>query len=354
MERVTARMTDLGVDCLLLSVGADLPWLTGYEAMPLERLTMLVVPRGERPTLVVPRLEEPRVVHRGEFDVRAWDEDEDAVDLVASLAGAARTVAVGDRTWATFLLALQERMPDRAWRSAREIVAPLRAVKDSEELATLAGAAEAVDSIAAALRDATFGGRREVELAREVGDRLLDAGHTRVDFVIVGSGPNGASPHHEPGDRVIGEGDVVVCDFGGSWQGYSSDVTRTYTVGEPSSEVVETYAALVEAQEAAVRAATAGTPAEAVDRVARDVLARAGMGERFIHRTGHGIGVETHEEPYLAPGNTEPLATGNVFSVEPGIYVPGRFGMRLEDIVAVTEDGPRRLNHAPRDLAVVG
>jgi Xaa-Pro aminopeptidase len=183
---------------------------------------------------------------------------------------------------------------------------------------------------------------------------MLERGHERANFAIVASGPNGASPHHEPGDRVIGDGDVVLCDFGGARHGYCSDITRMFVVGEPSAEVRDVYAVLVEAQEQAVRAATVGSACEVVDATARGVISDAGFGELFIHRTGHGIGVEAHEEPYIVAGNTLPLAPGHAFSVEPGIYFPGRFGLRLEDIVVATDDGPQRLNEAPRDLAVVG
>lgn len=356
LRRVRDRMEELGVDCLLLSVGADLPWLTGYEAMPLERLTMLVVPRESAATLVVPRLEEPRVeAHPDVFTVRAWGETEDPLELVARSAGRPpRSAAIGDRTWARFVLGLQERWPDTTLRPASGVLGPLRAVKDPAELAALRDAAAAVDTVAVAMRDRPFGGRTELHVGHELSARMLDAGHSRVDFVIVASGPNGASPHHEPSERVVGEGDLVVCDFGGLLAGYSSDVTRMYSVGEPAAEITDAYAALARAQTAAVQAARAGVPAEDVDRAARSVLDDAGFGDRFVHRTGHGIGVETHEEPWIVRGNTAPLAVGNVFSVEPGIYTAGRWGMRLEDIVAVGDAGPERLNHAPRDIAMVG
>jgi Xaa-Pro aminopeptidase len=175
-----------------------------------------------------------------------------------------------------------------------------------------------------------------------------------VNFAIVGSGPNGASPHHEASSRTIVDGDVVVCDFGGTMDGYCSDITRMYVVGNPTAEVRDVYSLLVDAQEQAVQAATVGTTCEDVDATARQVIAAGGYGDRFIHRTGHGIGLEAHEDPYLVSGNREPLAPGHAFSIEPGLYFPGRFGMRLEDIVVAAPDGPDRLNEAPRDLAVVG
>jgi Xaa-Pro aminopeptidase len=346
-------MHELGVDALLLSVGPDLPWLTGYEALETERLTMLVLPREGDATLVVPRLEAARVTEQPDVFIVAWDETEDPIAIVAKLAGAPDTVAIGDHTWSRFLLDLQQILPRAAFRKGSEITAPLRMVKDATEINALRAAAHAVDGIVAEMRGRPFGGRTESDVHRELVQRMLDAGHERANFAIVGSGPNGASPHHEAGRRVIEPGDVVVCDFGGSMHYYCSDITRLFVVGDPSPEVRDTYDVLVEAQEQAVRAARVGTPCEEVDATARRIITDAGFGDRFIHRTGHGIGVETHEDPYIVAGNRAPLAPGNAFSVEPGIYLPGRFGLRLEDIVVATPDGPERLNHAPRDLAVV-
>ena len=354
MNRVRDRMADVGVDVLLLATGADLPWLTGYEALETERLTMLVLPRDGDATLVVPRLEAARVHEQPEaFSILAWDETDDPVDVVARLAGAPEAAAIGDQTWARFLLELQRALPRTSFGRASEVTGPLRMVKDPAEVDALRAAARAVDAIAGEMRARPFGGRSESDVHRELVERMLDAGHERANFAIVGSGPNGASPHHEAGPRVIDPGDVVVCDFGGSMHHYCSDITRLFAVGEPTAEVRATYAVLVDAQEQAVRAARVGTTGEEVDATARRVIADAGFGDRFIHRTGHGIGVETHEEPYIVAGNRTPLQSGNAFSIEPGIYLPGRFGLRLEDIVVATPDGPERLNQAPRDLAVV-
>jgi Xaa-Pro aminopeptidase len=348
-------MAELDVDVLLLSVGADLPWLTGYEAMPLERLTMLVVPRDADATLVVARLEAPRVEERPDvFTLRAWEETDDPVAIVAELTGAARRIAIGDQTWARFLVELQQRLPDVQWHRGSEVTAPLRMVKDAAEVDALRAAARVVDDVAVTMRERPFAGRTEADVSRELVDRMLEGGHERANFAIVAAGADAASPHHEAGERVIRDGDVVLCDFGGTMRGYCSDITRMYVVGEPAAEVRETYAILVDAQERAVQAATVGTPCADVDRVARDVIAGAGLGDRFIHRTGHGIGVDAHEDPYLVAGNREPLRAGHAFSIEPGIYLPGRFGLRLEDIVVATDAGPERLNRAPRELAVVG
>jgi len=349
-------MGELDVDCLLLSLGADLPWLTGYPAMPLERLTMLVLPADDAATLVVPRLEEPRVEPVPDlFAIRPWDETDDPVGVVGTLVGGRSSVAVSDRTWATFVLALQARMPQARWHTASTVTAPLRAVKDAAEVAALRRAAAGADRVADALVSGEVGlvGRTEAEVSHELGERLRAEGHERVNFAIVGSGPNSASPHHEPGPRVIRGGEAVVCDFGGAMAGYCSDITRTVFTGDPPAEFRHLYAVLREAQAAGVDAAEVGVACEDVDAVARRIIADAGYGHWFVHRTGHGIGLEEHEDPYLVGGNCEPLAAGHAFSVEPGIYVPGRWGARLEDIVVATEAGPDALNTADHALALV-
>jgi len=349
-------MVEAGVDCLLLSLGADLPWLTGYTAMPLERLTMLVLPADAEATLVVPRLEAPRVAPDPEaFALCPWDEGKDAVALVAGLVGGRSRLGISDRAWATFLLQLQAALPDATWGKASSVTGPLRAVKDASEVEALAAASAAADRVAAALVGGRLPliGRTEAEVSDDIGRRLVDEGHQRVNFAIVGSGPNSASPHHDAGPRVIGPGEAVVCDFGGTMDGYCSDITRTVFTGSPPDEFVALYNVLQEAQAAAVRAAAVGTPCEQVDRVARDIISDGGYGPYFIHRTGHGIGLEEHEDPYIVGGNGQALVPGHSFSVEPGIYLPGRYGARIEDIVVAATDGPRALNSVDHALAVV-
>ncbi len=356
VARARERMGELGIDVLLLSVGADLPYLTGYEAMPLERLTMLVLPRAGEARLVVPRLEAPRVVPQPDlFEIVPWEETDDPIDLVAKMVGpGAARGAIGDTTWARFVLDLQQALPHATFVRASRVLSEIRMVKDAEEISALRAAAEAVDGIAVEMRARPFAGRTELDVHRELVERMLARGHERSNFAIVAAGEHAASPHHEPtADRVIAPGDIVLCDFGGTMNGYCSDITRMFHVGEPPAEVRETYAVLAEAQEAGVRAATVGTPCAEVDAAARRVIAAAGLGEYFVHRVGHGIGQEAHEDPYMVAGNALPLAAGHAFSVEPGIYHEGRFGMRLEDIVVATDAGPNRLNNAPRDLAVV-
>ena len=359
-------MEGLGIDALLLSHGADLPWLTGYRAMPLERLTMLVLPLEGVPRLVVPALEAPLVAAADDlFTIDPWSDGEDPVALVASLvtagAGPAARLAVSDRAWATSLLALQQRLPDAGWVEASRVTSPIRAVKDATEIEALRQAGAAADRVAAVLQAGGIPliGRTEAEVSDRLASLLVAEGHTHVNFAIVGSGPNAASPHHEPGARVIGPGETVVCDFGGTYSldgdvGYCSDITRTVVTGAPPPGVEACYRVLEEAQQAAAASAGAGVTAEQVDRVARDIIGAGGYGELFVHRTGHGIGIEEHEDPYLVSGNSDRLQPGHAFSVEPGIYLEGQFGMRLEDIVVIGEDGrPEPLNAADHGLVVV-
>ena len=361
LARVRDAMTTRGVDVCLLSVGPDLPWLIGYEAMPLERLTMLVVPRDGHPTLVVPRLEVPRVVAEPEvFSVRGWGETEDPVAIVAERRGAATTAAIGNRTWAQFLVGLQRERPSVRFSNSSSVVGPLREVKDAAELAVLRRAAAAVDRIAAELQAGQIPliGRTEAEVSADLSRRILAEGHHRVNFAIVATGENAASPHHEPGPRVIGPDEVVLCDFGGTMlaeggAGYCSDITRCVVTGEPSSRMRQVYSVLHEAQAVSVAAGTVGASCESVDAAARDIIGAAGLGEWFMHRTGHGIGVEEHEDPYIVAGNTQVLVPGNAYSVEPGIYLPGEFGFRLEDIVVTTEAGPDPINRADHALVSV-
>jgi len=363
LDRVRARMGELGVDALLLSHGADLPWLTGYRAMPLERLTLLVLPREGEAVLIVPALEAPRVPDTGgNVTLRPWAETEDPVAVAAGLLAPSRgaTYGISDRAWAQSLLALQAVLPDARFEAASRVTSPLRAVKDAGEIAALRAAAHAADSVAAVLQEGEvpLAGRSEIQVSEALSAGLLAAGHRRVNFAIVGSGPNGASPHHDAGERVIGAGDTVVCDFGGEYAlhddvAYCSDITRTVAVGEPGAEVRDCYAVLLAAHQAAVEAVRPGVTAEHVDAVARRTIAEAGLGQYFIHRTGHGIGIEEHEDPYLVAGNDTVLAVGHAFSIEPGIYLPGRFGMRLEDIVVVGEDGAIPLNTVDHSLVVI-
>ncbi len=355
-------MAASGIDILLLSVGPDLPWLMGYEAMPLERLTMLVVPRDDVASLVIPSFEVPRVVERPDiFAINDWGETDDPISRVARSVGSAGTIAIGDHTWSRFTIALQEALPGRSWKSGGQVVGPLRAIKDEAEVAALQRAADGVDRIARELQTGQIPliGRTEAEVSSELGARILEEGHAKVNFAIVAAGENAASPHHHAGDRVIKAGEVVLCDFGGTTSepegepGYCSDITRCVYTGEPPAQFREAYDGLQRAQAAATAASVVGTPFQEVDRVARSGMAQADLEQYFIHRLGHGIGVEAHEDPYLVEGNQDLMEAGHAFSIEPGFYMTDKWGARLEDIVVSTPDGPRSLNHADRDLVVV-
>ena len=373
LARARKEMADRGVEAVLVGPSADFRYLTGYLPPGLERLTMLVVPAEGTPRLLVPALEAPLASeHLGdlEVDVLAWEETDDPVALVRDAlesAGIARgRLAVGDQLWSAFLLRLQEALPGASFTVASTVTRSLRMVKDAAEIQALARVAAAIDSVIDGLADLRWAGRSEREVARDL-DAAIRATHDETLFVIVGSGPNSASPHHVPGDRVIRPGDPVVVDIGGRLDGYGSDTTRTLVVGEPPAEFVELYEVLQRAQRAGCEASVQGVPAEAVDAACRQVIATAGHGEHFIHRTGHGIGLEEHEDPYIVAGNTERLVEGMAFSVEPGIYRQGRFGARIEDIVVCTAPaglagssaapesapGARRLNRTSRDLRVV-
>jgi Xaa-Pro aminopeptidase len=359
-----AVAAELGVDVLVLTPGSDLRYLCGYDAHAMERLTALVVPSSGEPLLVVPRLEAPMVGASPAgalgLELFAWDETDDpfavvAREVTARLGAAPTRVAVGARTWAEHALGVHRALPGSVLELATPVLDRLRMVKTAPEVAELAAAGAAIDRVHARMGEWLRVGRTEAEVGGDIAAAILAEGHVGVDFTIVGSGPNGASPHHELSDRVVQAGDLVVVDIGGETAtGYRSDCTRTYVVGgEPDAEVAEWYAVLQDAQEAAVAAVRPGVTAEQVDAVARDRITAAGWGEHFIHRTGHGIGLDTHEAPYIVAGNDLPLEPGMAFSVEPGIYLAGRCGARIEDIVVCTDDGVRTLNQGPRELVVL-
>ncbi len=352
IERARARLGAQGLDGLLLSLGSDLPYLTGYEAMPLERLTMYVLTLDES-VLLVPALEAARV-GPGPFDLQAWQETDDPIGIVSSIVTGAGRLGIGDQTWASFLLRLQDRLANTAFVSATPTMSELRVVKEPAEIDLLRRAAHATDRVAARLADTAMAGMTERQLSHMVARWTVEEGHDVDTFKIVASGPNGASPHHEPTDRPIEVGDMVVIDFGGKVGGYCSDMTRMFVAGKPTDRHTEVHEVARTAQAAAVEAVRPGVPLSDIDGAARSVIDDAGYGDHFIHRTGHGIGLDVHEEPYVIETNPQPAETGMTFSIEPGIYLPGEFGVRIEDIVVVTEDGVERLNQADRSLVVVG
>ncbi|MFF2505692.1 aminopeptidase P family protein [Streptomyces sp. NPDC058067] len=357
MERAARSAVDAGLAGVLVAPGPDMVWLTGYApTAATERLTLLVLTPGQDPVLVVPTLEAPDAAAAAgapALTLRDWTDGKDPYAVTAPLLGTSGRFGISDNAWAMHLIGLQKTLPDTSYASLTEALPMLRAVKDAAELERLAAAGEAADATYEEIKKVSFAGRRETDVAGDLADLLRQFGHSQVDFTVVGSGPNGANPHHEAGERVIEDGDMVVLDFGGLKHGYGSDTSRTVHVGEPTDEERRVHDIVREAQAAGCAAVRPGAACQDVDRAARAVITEFGYGQYFIHRTGHGIGVTTHEPPYMIEGEEQPLVPGMCFSVEPGIYLPGRFGVRIEDIVTVTEDGGRRLNSTSRDMAIV-
>ena len=366
VEQAAAAAAHAGLTALLLTPGPDLRYLTGYDAHQLERLTCLAVPAvgeggaggAKEPFLVVPRLELPAAQASPAgtlgLEIVPWDETDDPYTLVAERLGpVSDPVGLSDRMWALMVLRLRDALPGVRQELASAALRGLRIRKTPAEVAALRAAGEAIDRVHARVPGWLRAGRTERQVAADIADAIIQEGHARVDFTIVGSGPNAASPHHEVSDRALQHGDAVVVDIGGTMpSGYCSDCTRTYVIGEPPPDFAAYYGVLRDAQQAAFAAVRPGVAAEAVDAAAREPIADAGYGEYFVHRTGHGIGLESHEDPYIVSGNAEPLRPGMAFSIEPGIY-PGPHGARIEDIVVCTEQGCERLNNASRELVCV-
>ncbi|MFC5141612.1 M24 family metallopeptidase [Actinomycetospora rhizophila] len=353
LERARAAARQAGVDALVVTPGPDLQYLTGVVKHSHERLSALLLPAQGDPAFVVPTLERPGLDGSAveAMDVLTWTDGVDPHALAASRLGDVRRVAVAADMPALHVLGLRDALPGATLELATPILRQLRMRKDAEEIASLRKAGAAIDDVHARVPGWLVAGRTEAEVGADITRAIVETGHAEAAFVIVGSGPNGASPHHEVSDRVLQTGDVVVVDIGGPLpDGYNSDSTRTYVVGEPDPEVREVYAVLQRAQAAAVDAVRPGATAASVDEAARAIIRDAGYGEFFVHRTGHGIGLEVHEEPYIVDGNDLPLEPGMAFSVEPGIYFPGRWGARIEDIVVVTESGCEPVNRRPHDL----
>ena len=357
LEAAAAAADRAGVAGLVVTPGYDLRYLLGSRAQTFERLTALVIPAVGAPVVVLPRLELAALRESAAADlglvVQDWVDGENPYDIVADALGGHARAAVTDSMPALHLLPLATRL-GAVPVLGTQIMAGLRMVKDPAEIDALSAAGAAIDRVHARVPEFLKPGRTEADVAADITEAIVAEGHSEAAFVIVGSGPNGADPHHECSDRVLQAGDIVVVDIGGPVEpGYNSDSTRTYSLGEPSAEIAGQYAVLQRAQAAGVAAVRPGVTAEQVDAAARDVLAEAGLAEYFVHRTGHGIGLSVHEEPYIVAGNDLPLAPGMAFSVEPGIYFPGRWGARIEDIVIVTADGALAVNDRPHDLIVV-
>lgn len=358
LQRLQNELHQRDVDCVIVSPGPDLRYLVGYDAVPLERLTALVVRKAGDPYVLSPFLEKSAALASpiGELglEVNTWTEVESPYDILRKQLGSLRTLSVDGRMWADKLLKIQAAFTDTITISAVPIISALRMRKSGDEVNSLRLAGEAIDRVHARVPEWLAVGRTEAEVGRDIAQAILDEGHVTADFIIVGSGPNSASPHHEVSDRVIQSGDAVVVDIGGSMpDGYCSDSTRTYFMGDPDDHFLRDFEILHQAQQAATAHVRPGVSCESVDAVAREILTEAGLGELFIHRIGHGIGLETHEDPYLVTGNGTLLEPGYAFSIEPGFYREGIAGARIEDIVVCGEDGAIVLNNRPRHLVVI-
>lgn len=358
MERVRDAARAAGIDAVLVSPGADLRYLTGYDAKALERLTCFVLPTHGDPVIVVPSLEVPAAlvspIAAMGIPIIGCNETEDSYARVADVITGARRVAIDDHMWASKVLRMRSALPQAEQLAAGPLIEPIRMRKDEREVEALRRAGRAIDEVHAQVPRLLRVGRTEREVGRDIAELIIATGHVSVDFVIVAAGPNGASPHHDLSDRVIEAGDAVVVDIGGTMaDGYCSDCTRMYSMGDPGEEYLAKYAELFQAQHQASALAGPGVTCAAIDSAARDRLVDAGLGDQFIHRTGHGIGMQTHEEPYIMQGNELELEPGMAFSIEPGFYDQGRFGARIEDIVVCTADGVESMNHQTRELVIV-
>jgi Xaa-Pro aminopeptidase len=358
MQRAAEQADAAGLTGVLVAPGPDLVYLAGYSPVAItERLTLLVVQVDREPAMILPILERPdaeAAPSAGMITLTDWTDGSDPYSAAAGLLDPNGRYAISDSAWALQLLGLQQALPDTTYVSMTTALPMLRAVKDADELERLAAAGAAADECFLELLKVRFAGRKETEVAADLAGLLIDHGHSQVDFTVVGSGPNGANPHHEAGDRTIQEGDMIVLDFGGLKDGYGSDTSRTIHVGEPTDEEREIHDLVRSAQQAGYEAVRPGVACQEIDRAPRRVITEAGHGEHFIHRTGHGIGLTTHEPPYMVEGETHLLEPGMCFSIEPGVYLPDRFGVRIEDIVTVTKDGGRRFNNTTREMQLVG
>lgn len=354
LERVQDELARHELDYLLIGPSTDMVYLIDFPVRQSERMTILVIPREGTPRLVMPGFELPRVQSLPRlFEPTPWDDGDDPSILLASVLqanGAGATVGVGGQLFSHFLFRLQAAAPEARWRSGDILMEQVRMRKSPFEVDALRAASRAADAVFEELISLPVLGMTEQTLLSEIHRLLLEKGHDTIGGGIVGFGPNGASPHHHVTDKRGAPGDAVVVDFGGIRQNYRSDITRTFHLGKPSDEFRRVYEIVDNANDAAFQHVKPGVTAEELDAVARDHIAAAGYGDAFLHRLGHGIGLDGHEAPYLVRGDTTVLDEGMTFSIEPGIYLEGRFGVRIEDIVVVTRDGAERLNESTHKL----
>jgi Xaa-Pro aminopeptidase len=360
VERAQKLLASSDYDVMVLFLSSNMRYLSGFYDEPGERMLLFLIPMKGEPIFIVPELYEQQVKEASPFsNMRVWKDSDDPVELlkstVADFAKGRVQVLVDDGMWASFFLMLREVLPDTQFSLASSVMRSLRMKKSKNEVRFLEKAGAIADAAFEEITGLNIEGMTELALAASLEEIMLGKGAEKIAFeTLVASGPNSALPHHRAGKRKIDHGDVVVLDYGCRIQGYCSDITRTVVCGEASKRVREIYEIVERAQEKAVRVVRPGVEAQEVDRTAREEIARSGYGEQFIHRTGHGIGLDVHEEPYIVSGNAIELQEGMAFSVEPGIYVPGRFGIRIEDIVVVTQSGVTRMNCSTHTLHILG
>ncbi len=353
-HRAARLLRNAGLDLLLVGPSPSFRYFTGCHSVASERFAAFLLDSSEQASLFVPRLQAPLYENAG-LEIRTWNEEEAPLARLAGEFSARdiHRVAVNDEFWAGFLVGLTAAAPRWEFVSDGAVTARLRMCKEPDEIAGLRAAARRIDAVWARVCAAPEGiaGETELTLRSRIETFMRDEGFTEIPWIDVGAGANGASPLHHGSTHVIVRGEPVVCDFAGLHNGWFADICRVAVAGPPDPEYLRVYETVRAAQEAAFRAVRPGVPAEEIDRVGRALINGRGYGAFFTHRIGHGIGLAPHEEPYIVEGNTTALRPGMVFSNEPGIYVPGRWGARIEDIIAVTEDGAERLNTASRDLA---
>jgi Xaa-Pro aminopeptidase len=357
IERARSMLGQRGWDALWLGQSANLRYFSGVVEKPSERLFGALVSVEGEPLMLVPRLYHDEMRELSAIErVCSWTDEEgmaSAVDRCFDLPANA-TVAVDPQLQASFLFLLQDRLPRAKFVSAADLLSEMRQYKDEYEKACLQQAAKLADRVMAEVTSRSPLGRQERDLAAEIIRLFEEAGSEGVSFSpIASAGPNAAFPHHAPDGTVIQRGHCLVLDFGGVYQGYASDITRTIFAGEPPAEMRRIYEVVQAAQQHAIEGLRPGMAAEAADALAREYISGAGYGQQFLHRLGHGIGLDVHEAPYIVGGNKQALRPGMAFSVEPGVYVTGLGGVRIEDIVVMNDDGPERLNNAPRELRAV-
>ena len=357
ISQVAASLQSAGSDLLLVTPSADLRYLIGYEALPLERLTCLAITASGQAWLIVPKLELPAAIASGVADIPvnliAWDETEDPYAMLAMHIGEVKNPIANNLMWLEKAKHLGDAFGIQLGL-ANSILSDLRVIKSPAEIEAIHAAGQAIDRVHTAMSKWLRPGRTEREVGRDIAEAIINEGHVRVDFVIVASGPNGASPHHELSDRVIEVGDPVVVDIGGTMpSGYCSDSTRMYACGEPPTDFLEKYEILKKAQKLAFDHSALGVTCESIDSAARNYLIENGLGDYFIHRTGHGLGLETHEHPYIVQGNEEIIKNGHAYSIEPGFYIPGVYGARIEDIVTCANGSVVSANNTTHDLVIL-